>query len=201
MLSEKIKELRVSKGLSQQEFAGKLSVVRQTVSKWEKGLSLPDSEMLVHIAEVLDVTVSELVGEEITELAKETPSNTDKPSKALPLTLIILGSPLWFPLLIAALSVVFSLFVALWSGIVSFWAVFASFVGVAVGFLLGGGILSFFENALSGTFLIGLALISAGLSVFSFFGCKAATKSSVWLTKKIFFAIVGIFTKKGGAIE
>lgn len=187
--------------MSQEEFGDRLSVVRQTVSKWEKGLSLPDSEMLVHIAEVLEVTVSELVGEEITELAKETPSNTDKPSKVLPLTLIILGSPLWFPLLIAALSVVFSLFVTLWSVIVSFWGVFASFVGVAVGFLLGGGILSFWGIAISGAFLVGLALISAGLAVFSFFGCKAATKSSVWLTKKAFFAIVGIFTKKGGATE
>ena len=54
MLNENIKALRKSKGLSQQELAVKLNVVRQTVSKWEQGLSVPDSDMLVAISEVLE---------------------------------------------------------------------------------------------------------------------------------------------------
>ena len=49
MLKENIKSIRKSKGLSQEELAIKLNVVRQTISKWEKGLSVPDSEMLVAI--------------------------------------------------------------------------------------------------------------------------------------------------------
>ncbi len=53
MLKENIKSIRKSKGLSQEELAIKLNVVRQTISKWEKGLSVPDSEMLVAISEVL----------------------------------------------------------------------------------------------------------------------------------------------------
>ena len=52
MLSENLKNLRKAKGLSQEELAIKLNVVRQTVSKWEKGLSVPDSEMLIRLAEV-----------------------------------------------------------------------------------------------------------------------------------------------------
>lgn len=65
MLSENIKKLRKEKGMSQEELAAKLNVVRQTVSKWEQDLSVPDSEMLISIAEVFDVPVSQLLGETV----------------------------------------------------------------------------------------------------------------------------------------
>ena len=67
MLSENIKAIRKSKGLSQEELAVKLNVVRQTVSKWENGLSVPDSDMLIYIADVLETPVSTLLGETVTE--------------------------------------------------------------------------------------------------------------------------------------
>ena len=70
MLNENIKALRKAKGLSQEELAIKLNVVRQTVSKWEKGLSVPDAEMVIQIAEVLDTTVNVLLGEEIHDSEK-----------------------------------------------------------------------------------------------------------------------------------
>ncbi len=66
MLNENIKNLRKAKGMSQEQLAQKLNVVRQTVSKWEKGISVPDSEMLIKLAEVLDTTVSDLLGETVT---------------------------------------------------------------------------------------------------------------------------------------
>ena len=62
MFSERLKQLRIEKGLSQQELADMLCVVRQTISKWEKGLSLPDAEMLVKLADALGVSVNELLG-------------------------------------------------------------------------------------------------------------------------------------------
>ena len=65
MLSENIKKLRKEKGLSQDELAEKLNIVRQTVSKWENGLSVPDSEMLILIARELDTTVSVLLDEAV----------------------------------------------------------------------------------------------------------------------------------------
>ena len=71
MLGDNIRSIRKAKGLSQEEFAIKLYVVRQTVSKWERGLSVPDSEMLVHMAESLETPVSVLLGETKTE--KEAP--------------------------------------------------------------------------------------------------------------------------------
>ena len=71
MLNENIQALRKSKGLSQEELALKLNVVRQTVSKWERGLSVPDAEMLVAIGEVLDTPVSTLLGETVSPTEPE----------------------------------------------------------------------------------------------------------------------------------
>lgn len=67
MLNENIKAIRKSKGLSQQELAVKLNVVRQTVSKWEQGRSVPDSDMLLSISEILETPVSTLLGETVLE--------------------------------------------------------------------------------------------------------------------------------------
>ena len=62
MLNENIKVLRKSKGLSQQDLADKLNVVRQTISKWEQGLSVPDSDLLIALSEALETPVSTLLG-------------------------------------------------------------------------------------------------------------------------------------------
>ena len=67
MLNENIKAIRRSKGLSQEELSIKLNVVRQTISKWEQGLSVPDSDMLISISEVLETSVSTLLGESVIE--------------------------------------------------------------------------------------------------------------------------------------
>lgn len=67
MLNENIKTIRKSKGLSQEELAIKLNVVRQTVSKWEQGLSVPDADLLISLSEVLETPVSTLLGETVVE--------------------------------------------------------------------------------------------------------------------------------------
>lgn len=64
MLQNNIKTIRKNRGLTQEELAIRVNVVRQTVSKWEKGLSVPDADMLQKIGEVLEVPVSQLLGEE-----------------------------------------------------------------------------------------------------------------------------------------
>ena len=67
MLNENIKAIRKAKGLSQEELPIKLNVVRQTISKWENGLSVPDSDMLISISEIFETPVSALLGESIIE--------------------------------------------------------------------------------------------------------------------------------------
>lgn len=65
MFSENLKTLRKQNGFSQEELASKLHVVRQTISKWEKNLSVPDADTLIRLAEILEVSVSELLGSKI----------------------------------------------------------------------------------------------------------------------------------------
>lgn len=72
MLSENIKNLRTSKGLSQQELATQLNIVRQTLSKWENGLSVPDADMLIRLSNTFEVPVSSLLGETISEKKTDT---------------------------------------------------------------------------------------------------------------------------------
>ena len=67
MLNENIKSLRKAAGLSQEELAVRLNVVRQTVSKWETGMSVPDADMLIKISETLNIPVSTLLGESLPE--------------------------------------------------------------------------------------------------------------------------------------
>ena len=71
MLKDNLKTLRKNKGLSQEELSIKLNVVRQTISKWETGLSVPDAEMLVTISELFETPVSEILGENIEKKEKD----------------------------------------------------------------------------------------------------------------------------------
>ncbi len=70
MLSDNIKSLRKNKGYTQEELADRINVVRQTVSKWEKGLSVPDAEALQKLADVLEVDIKELLGAPVVETQK-----------------------------------------------------------------------------------------------------------------------------------
>lgn len=71
MLSKNLKIFRKRKGLTQENVAEDLNVVRQTISKWEKGISVPDADMLIRLAEILDVSVSELIGSDVTDEKNE----------------------------------------------------------------------------------------------------------------------------------
>ena len=95
MLNENIKKLRKAKGLSQEELAISLNVVRQTVSKWEKGLSVPDSEMLLKLANELDTTVNILLDETIEAQIltnKTTDKQTETKRKALRCIFLIMAT-------------------------------------------------------------------------------------------------------------
>ena len=83
MLSENIKIIRKQKGLSQETLAQQLNVVRQTVSKWEKGLSVPDAELLNRLSEVLDTPVSTLLGSTVEEVEPTSDNRIDEISKQL----------------------------------------------------------------------------------------------------------------------
>jgi hypothetical protein len=109
---------------------------------------------------------------------------------------IVVGSPVWFPLMLAAFIVFLSVYVVIWSVIISFWAVFASVVVSSLaGIFLG--IMSIVSGRVYwGIAAIGAGLLCAGLSIFIFFGCAVATKGAAHLTKKIVIGIKNSFVKR-----
>jgi uncharacterized membrane protein len=126
-----------------------------------------------------------------------------KPARRLKtweIVLLCVGSPVWFPILIAAPAVAFALYVSLWSVIVSLWAAFGSLVGGAFAGIASGFALSMGANVPAGLALIGAGIVCAGLSIFMFFGCKAATRGIVMLASKTALSIKRLFIKKEGAV-
>ncbi len=110
--------------------------------------------------------------------------------------LLILGSPIWVSLCIAAIAVLFSLYISLWSVIISLWSVFASLVACSVGGVLACVIFAIGGNVASGVVMLAAGIVCAGLSIFMFYGCKAATKGILLLTKKMAIWIKNCFIKK-----
>lgn len=197
MLGNKIKSLRLEKGLSQESFAKELSVVRQTVSKWEKGLSTPDSDMIILIANVLDTTVSDLLCENVSEPSAPLQESAKKDSNIFSIILIILGFPVWFSLIVAAFAIALSLYVSIWAVIISLWAVFGSLIGAAFGGIISGIVFALGAKVPSGLVTIGAALVLAGLSIFMFYGCKSVTEYVVAFTKKSAKWFWGLIARKG----
>ena len=109
---------------------------------------------------------------------------------------LILGSPIWLSVLISVFAVVFSVYASLWSVIISLWAVFVSLLASAFGLTAGSFILFFLGHKISGAAAFAVGLVCAGLSIFMFFVCKAATKGIIFLTKKVCLALKNCFIKK-----
>lgn len=192
---------------------------QEFVARLRKGLvGLPLSEIeerVVFYSEMIDDRMEEGMTEEdavfqvgdiddiipqiMSESAQSKSSKSVKPKRAVSaweIVLIVLGSPIWLSLLIAAFAVILSVYIVLWSVIISLWAVFGSLVGCAF-----GGVVISIGSVYRGNYIVGAAMIGAGavcvgLSIFLFYGCKAATNGVLWLTKKIALGIKNCFVKK-----
>ena len=161
--------------------------------RMEEGLS--EEEAVCEIGDAGEIAAQIIADTPLTKLVKE----KTKPKKRLKtweIVLLVLGSPIWFSLLISAIAVLLSLYVSLWAVIISLWAVFVSFIACAIGGIASGIVFISIGNALSGATMIGAGLVCAGLSILTFYGCKAATKGSLILTKKLALAIKNCFIKK-----
>jgi uncharacterized membrane protein len=146
----------------------------------EEGLS---EEVAVDRVGSADDVVFQILNE--TKNVKAETIKSKRKMKTWEIALLIVGSPVWVSLLIAAFAALCSLYISIWSVIIALWAIFGSFVGVAFGGLAAGTVFTVCGNAVSGIALIGAGIILAGLSIFLFFGCKAATEGISLLTKKI----------------
>ena len=161
--------------------------------RMEEGIS--EEEAVCEIGSV-DEIVSQIIADiPFTKLVREKikPNRTLRPWE---IVLLVLGSPVWLSLLIAALAVTIAVYAALWSLIVALWAVELALFCAALGGIACGIALAFSGRASAGIALIGGGIFCSGLSVFLFFGCKAAAKGVLKLTKRIAMGIKNHFIKK-----
>ena len=113
--------------------------------------------------------------------------------------ILILGSPVWLSLLLAAFAVALSLYAVLWSAIISLWAVEISLWGASFGVIVGGVVFAMVGHGPTGLAMLGAGLFWAGLSVFLFFGCVAAVKGALLLTRKLAQGMKHSFARKENA--
>lgn len=181
-------------GLPQDEIDERLSFYGEMIDdRIEDGLSEEDAvSQIGPVEEIVSQTVADIP---LAKLVKEKVKPKHK-LRVWEIVLLAVGSPIWLSLLIAAIAAVISLYVSLWSVIISLWAVFGSIVGSSAGSIAAGVIFICTGHGIPGVATIGAALVLAGLSIFMFFGCKAATTGIIILTKKIALGIKGCFIKK-----
>lgn len=119
--------------------------------------------------------------------------------KVWEILLLVLGSPIWLSILISILAVLFSVYVSLWSVVISLWACDLALVLSGVCCILGGAAFAGILSVPTGLALVGAGLVACGLSIFLFFGCKAAAKGILWLGKSVIFCIKNALVRKEGA--
>lgn len=144
-------------------------------------------------------SVEEIARQILAESNVEPKAKSRRHFRAWEIVLLVLGSPLWIALLGAVFAVVLAVLAVLWSAIVSFWAAFASIAASAFGVLVGGVVFALTGNGLIFVAMLGAAMVCAGLAVFAFFGCNAATKGVVFLSKWTVLGIIRFFKRKGEA--
>ncbi|MBQ3048431.1 MAG: DUF1700 domain-containing protein [Oscillospiraceae bacterium] len=196
--------------MNKQEFLSELS-------NWLSGFTQDEIDERVNFySEMIDDRMEEGLSEEeavrdigtvdeiVSQIIEETPlvkivKNKIKPKRKLnawEIVLLIVGFPVWLPLLIATIAVVLSLYVSLWAVIISLWAAAVAVIGCAIGGIVAGIMFICTENALSGVAMIGAALACGGIAVFMCYGCNAATKGVLKLTKKIAIGIKNLFVRR-----
>lgn len=170
--------------LPQNEVEERLTFYLEMIEdRMEEGLLEEDAVAAVGS---IDEIAAQIISEISSAAAKEEVKPKRKQRKAWEIVLLVLGAPLWIALLIAAFSVVLSLYISLWAVIISLWAVFAAFAGCAFSGVAGGICFVLGGQEYAGIAMIAAGIVCAGLSIFLFFGCKAATKGTLRVTKNIF---------------
>ena len=186
---------------------------QEFLARLEQGLSgLPRREKAERVnfySEMIDDRIEDGVPEEavlqvgpveeiVAQISGTDPAAVPRSRKPEPwqILLLVLGFPVWFPLLIGAGAVVFSLYVTLWAVAVSLWSVFGAFVGTSFGCLVIGTVFFCIYGSLKGFLIIAAALICMGLGIFSFFGCRELTKWVARFTKRSVLGVKNYFVRR-----
>lgn len=169
-------------GLPQEDMAERVTFYSEMIEdRKEEGLS--EEEAVAAVGSVQEIVAQAIAETPLTKIAKE----KIKPKRRMSageIVLLVLGSPIWLSLGVAAVSVILSLYVSLWAVVIALWAVFAAPAACSVGGVLAGAVFTVGGNGASGLAMLAAGMVCAGLSIFAFYGCKAATDGMVILTKK-----------------
>ena len=184
-------------GLPEEDIEERLNFYSEMIAdRMEDGVS---EEAAVAELGSVDALVSRIIEDiPLTRLVKEKITPKRKPG-AWEIVLLVLGSPIWISLLIAAFAVLLSLYAVLWSVVIVLWTLFAALAACALALSAGGVFFALKGTALTGLAVIGAGAVCAGLSIFMFFGCRAVTKGILFLTKKLARFVKRCFMKKEAA--
>lgn len=156
---------------------------------------MTEEEAVASVGSVDDIAAQIAADIPLVKIAKK----NLKPKRRLAaweVVLIVLGSPIWISLAATAFAVIVSIFAVFWSVIVSLWAVFVSLAACGGALPIAGVIFLCTGSTAGGVTAIATGLASAGLAIFAFFGCLAATKGAAWLTKRTIIGIKRSFIRK-----
>ena len=181
-------------GLPQDDIAEHLTFYGEMIDdRIEDGLS---EEAAVAEIGPADRIVDQIMAEiPITKLVRE----RVKPKRRLQaweIILLVLGSPIWLSLLIAAFAIVLSLYIVIWAVIVSFWAADLALAAASLGGLMAANLLIFRGEVTQGLLMLSAAFVLAGLAIFLFFGCRAMSRTALVLKVKLTSIIKSMFLRK-----
>ncbi len=162
--------------------------------RMEEGLS--EEQAVAEIGTVEEVVARIVAETPLSRLVRE----KVKPKRTLgvwEVVLLVLGSPIWLSLAIAALAVIFAAYVVVWAFVVAMWALAISLAACFLGGMISSAAFWFQANSPAGAAMFGAGIFCAGLTILLFFGCRDLTKGSLWLSKKAVLGIKSLFFGKG----
>lgn len=184
-------------GLPQEEIEERLTFYSEMIDdRIEEGLT--ESEAVREIGPVDTIVTQILADIPLAKPVKES-ACPNKAPRAWKIVLLVLGSPIWLSLLLAAFAIILAVYIVIWSVVVTLWSIEAAFAGGVLCGIVSAAVLAFQGNGLTGLAMLSAGICCAGLSVFMFFGSKAVTKGILLLTKKTALGIKSLFVGKEAA--
>lgn len=181
-------------GLPQEDIEERLTFYSEMIDdRMEEGFAEEDA---VREIGTINEVVSQIIADiPLTKIVKER-VRPERTLRIWEIVLLVLGSPIWLSLLIAAFIVILAAYIVMWSVIISLWAIEASLAACSLGGVIATAFFAFQGNGLIGIAMLGAGIFCMGLSIFLFFGCKEATYGILLLTKKMALGIKSLFVGK-----
>lgn len=181
-------------GLPQDDIEERLTFYKEMIEdRMEEGFS--EEEAVSAIGSVEDIVRQSIADIPLAKIAKER-IRPKRHLKVWEVMLLTLGSPIWLSLSVAAAAIILSLYISLWAVMISLWALFGSLAICAVASIPGYMIYATHGSNAAGLAMLSAGIVCAGLSIFMFFGCRAATKAILMLTKKTTIWLKNRFIRK-----